>query len=470
MPSTSMRQREHASVGQAEDGGGGPDGGDEDAVARQAALEEERRQGEQPALADVAEHHAEHQHVGDREQQRRVDLAVARRPVQAHQRGERFEPARIARVRGHLGEFCRRRAAQFEEVAAAELALQRPLQPRGVARRDPAGDQRQATLGPERVGRDRGVGAGMNEHAARMQDAGGVGNLLVVHQLALGRHRAVGPGGRRGEILARGFRVGHQLGRHLDVAPAGRAQQRAEFRLLAGRTGDHRMHHFRGRGEHADDESGQAERLGEPRQTRRRQAADFQFEEAFLPRQDGQVEIERGELVQRLQHARNAAHVLLLAAQGVLLAEAHLPELAEKLVDRGQLGQADRLHHGLRVVVGQVAAVLHQLDEAGARRQVDLAIAVARRFGKLRLDRSALVRIEAALGRQQLRGLAEVFLHHPQRHPLHRQWLEHQGVPPWGAAAAGTPRAARMIAGSMPMLRPLSTTWTLRRSCSRSSR
>jgi hypothetical protein len=61
------------------------------------------QQQDHRAVADVAEHGAEQQQVGEGERQRRVEFAVARDAIAFHQRHEGRKPARIAHQRGHVG-------------------------------------------------------------------------------------------------------------------------------------------------------------------------------------------------------------------------------------------------------------------------------------------------------------------------------------------------------------------------------
>ena len=90
----------------------------------EATAQQDAGESDDGAVADIAEHHAEHQHEGDGEQHGGIDLAVARHAVVQHQTGERLQPAVVADRRGHPQAFVGARIARMQRVAVAEVLRQ----------------------------------------------------------------------------------------------------------------------------------------------------------------------------------------------------------------------------------------------------------------------------------------------------------------------------------------------------------
>ena len=67
------------------------------------AAQRERGQHDQHPVADVAEHHPEHQAVGDRHERRGIEVLVGHRAVGSQQRAERLDRRRGSEQRRRLG-------------------------------------------------------------------------------------------------------------------------------------------------------------------------------------------------------------------------------------------------------------------------------------------------------------------------------------------------------------------------------
>ena len=221
-------------------------------------------------MADVAEHGAEQQQVGDGERQRRVELAVARDPVAFHQRHEGLEPARIAHQRRHLGRVAGSEFARVEPVAAMQAHVQRFSQFIQLSARDPARQGSQSTaaeyaclcgLGQwTRQGQAQPcfMQARTELFAQSVPDLAGCAGLRVQAD-AFGLQ----PGACR-------LRMGTQFIRYRQFAPARLSQQAADFVPARARSGNHREHLFACLIETRHQIPGHGQGFGHPFEFRRR--------------------------------------------------------------------------------------------------------------------------------------------------------------------------------------------------------
>ena len=411
-------------------------------------------------MADVAEHGAEQQQVGDGERQRRVEFAITRDPIAFHQRHEGLEPAWIAHQRWHLGRVAGREFARVEPVAAMQARVQGFTQFIQLSAGDPARQGRQSTAAEYACLRGLGqwtrqgqtqpcfMQARTELFAQSVPDLAGCTGLRVQADAF-----ALQPGACR-------LRMGTQFVRYRQFAPARLSQQAAHFVPTAARPGNHREHLFASLIETRHQIPCHGQGFGHPFEFRRRQAADARRQQTVGTQQVCQVHIQPFQLGQRvLQRPEVAARIL--DPRLILMAiEAVFPHAFQPVIQFLQIGE--RRCFGIRrwVQGAGVAAFLLQLGQARFRFEPGFAIRSRRRFRKRGLP--ARCRIEHAEAGQRQGGILRFGRQHQQLNSEQRFGAQHQ------LSSAGARRSARRISSSgKPRWRPRSTARTARRSRSR---
>ena len=462
-----MLVAEYAAVQQAEQRRADTDGDRQRNVPAEAAAQGEGGQRDERAMADVAEHHAEHQHEADGEHQCGIELAIARHSVVHHQSSERLQPAMVAHQRGYLQAFVAARIARLQRVALAQIQLQQGLQPRQPVARDPAAHHGQAAASAHQR-RQFGVRGGAREplrgiaqtRAQRLLRRFGAPARILLCLLCFQAGQAAA------QLAAHLVGLAVELGRDLHGAPAGRLQHAFDRRCLATGTGNDQMHLLLAAEETNGDIAGQGQRFFEARHVGARQCADAHIQQRAPVLQPGEVDADVLELVERTQQLRGAPVFLVQRVRAFLVCGAFCPHGAQPVAGHGQLLRRDRLHRRFHILRHGDPVVGQYLVEVGAGLRVGLLVCRARQFGQQFGRDLAELGIEAAVIGEQQGGLRRVLPEQTQFDAQHGQGLEHQCLP---CAFVASPSAVRIMGASMCMSRPRTMARKRRRSRSRSS-
>ncbi len=162
---------EDAAIGKAEDHRRTAHGQPQAGAAGKAPPQQQRGQGDDQAMADVAEHGAEHDDEAQGKGQGGVDFAVAGHAIVAQERHEGSQPGRVAQGRGHLRAFLGAGVAQVDCGASGQRGGEALLQRGRLAARHPAGDGGQAAMAVQRLLRQAGIGLRMRQGQCRRSQA-----------------------------------------------------------------------------------------------------------------------------------------------------------------------------------------------------------------------------------------------------------------------------------------------------------
>ena len=457
-----MLESEQAAIESAKNHGGNAGGHDERHELLQPPAKQQAGDGDDTALADVAEHHAEHGDEGQCEQPGGVDLAIARHAVVAHQGCERHEPSVVAYGRGHARELLRQRVARAQYKTMPELRLQAPAQVRQIPGRRPTADEHEPPTTAQRL-TQLGVGSRERQHLRRRDQLALELLLGTLDQLAL-RIGLVHDGLRPLlQLPAHLLRPVVQFGRDGFRAPSGHLQHGADFLLPALESGDHHVVHavvMQKRGQRI---SGEADGLLEAGSISRRHHADVHVEKTFGTGEQSEIDVERGEVVERFQQLIDALVFLLDASQSLLAARAQTPHFVQPLVQLRKLALGNRARRRWRTFF-QATAMSQDLVEAGTGAVIELAVRNAGKFRQTSRPRLRRLGIEHAFLGQALGCERRVLAQNLERDALHRQGPEH------AYPSAAREAASRISSGCILRRLPLITARSRRRSRSRNTR